>query len=188
MIDAGTKLECNDKPKKKKLKLGLPDYFSSMVKEENMKKASKDDQLHGEALIVKWISENLRPFQIVEDTGFIEYSTFLCRMRGQFAVPSRNKARNQLMKLANYVMGCVKLKLATEMECYSLTTDIWSSRVMQSFMALTLHYLTEDFEMKCFVLEVKPLVGRHTAQYIKTTLMESMSSFGLETQKMALLL
>jgi hypothetical protein len=74
------------------------------------------------------------------------------------------------------------------MEYFSLTTDIWSSRVMQSYLALTLHYLTDDFEMKTCVLEVKPLIGSHTAESIKSTLMASMDSFGLNTGKLSLLL
>jgi hypothetical protein len=171
----------------------LPEFFSTMIKDDDqnmLKKASKDDdQLHGEALLVKWISENLRPFEIVEDPGFVDLCDFLCRLRGQqFIVPSRNKTRNQMMSLAECVMKTVKCDLAKEMDCFSLTTNIWSSRVMQSFLALTLHYVTDDFEMKTRVLEVKPLLGSHTANFIKTTLMESMQPFGLEAAKLSMLL
>jgi hypothetical protein len=181
--------EKGEQKERKKMKTeALPDFFSSMNKEQNMKKASKDDQLHGEALIVKWISEDLRPFKIVEDSGFVDLCDFLCRIRGQFVVPSRVKTRNQMMKLAEFVMNDVKHGLTEKMDWYSLTTDIWSSRVMQSFLALTLHYLTEDFEMKLCVLEVKPLIGSHTAQFIRTTLMSSMHSFGLQQEKLAMLL
>ena len=144
----------------------LSTYFSNMVKEQDMKMASKDDQLHAEALIVKWVSKSLRPFKIVEDKGFVDICNFLSRLRGQFKVPSRTKTRDQMMGLSEYVMKLVKKNLVNEMNYYSLTTDIWSSRVMQSFMALTLHYLTENFELKAAVLEVKPLVGSHTGEFI----------------------
>jgi hypothetical protein len=153
-----------------------------------LRKALKDDQLHGEALIVKWISENLRPFKIVEDPGFVELCHFLCRIRAQFSIPSRNKTRNQMMQLAEFVMKTIKRDLGNDMQFFSLTTDIWSSREMQSFLALTLHYVTDEFEMKTYVLEVKPLLGSHTADFIKTILTESMHSFGLDAAKLAMLL
>jgi hypothetical protein len=53
-----------------------------------------------------------------------------------------------------------------EMDYFAMTTDIWSSRVMESYMAKTIHYLTEDFEMKTFTMEVTPLPSPHTAERI----------------------
>jgi hypothetical protein len=38
------------------------------------------------------------------------------------------------MRLAQFVMARVKQSLTTQMDYYSLTTDIWSSRVMKSWL------------------------------------------------------
>ena len=51
-----------------------------------------------------------------------------------------------------------------EMEFFSCTSDIWLSRTMESFLALTIHYLTDNFDMKKFVLKVDPIVGKHTVK------------------------
>ena len=51
---------------------------------------SKANQARGEALLVKWVAESLRPFQIVEDNGFRDLVKFLCQLNGQFLVPTRN--------------------------------------------------------------------------------------------------
>jgi hypothetical protein len=59
---------------------------------------------------------------------------------------------------------------------------------MKSFMALTLRYLTESFELKTAVLEVRPLTGSHTGEFIASCLTASMNHFGLEKAKLALLL
>lgn len=127
--------EENEPPKKKVKTLGIPDLFSIMIKDQELKKANKNDQLYGEAVILKWISGSLRPFIIVEDDRFVQLIDFLCRIRGQFVVPSRKKVRKQVMKVAEYVMQDVKKTLAIEMRFFNLTTDIWTSRVMQSFLA-----------------------------------------------------
>ena len=104
----------------------IPDFFSKMLKEQNMKNISKDEhQLHGEALLVQWVSQSLRLFKIVENNEFLSYSSFLCRLRGQFKVPSRNKTRNQMMQLSEFAMKGVTKDLRKDMDFYSLTTDTW---------------------------------------------------------------
>jgi len=143
------------KPSKKQKP--LDGHFSNIVKEQNLRLASRDDRLLGDALLVKWKSESLRPFRIVEDSGFQKFCVFFNQLRSRYELPSRTKHRKQMMKLAECVMNGVTETINMEMTYYSLAFDIWSCRVMQSFMAVTLHYLTEDFEVKYFVIEVTPM-------------------------------
>jgi hAT family C-terminal dimerisation region len=42
----------------------------------------------------------------------------------------------------------IKSQIHREIDYFSTTTDMWSSRRMTALMALTLHYLTEEFEMR----------------------------------------
>lgn len=65
---------------------------------------------------------------------------------------------------------------------FAMTTDIWSSRVMESYMAETLHYLTEDFEMRNLTFEVTPFRGSHTALTIRNFWEDTFSTFGLRTE------
>ena len=101
---------------------------------------------------MKWTSESLRPFRIVEDSGFQEFCMFLNQLRSRYELPSRSKHRKQMMKLAESVMNGVKESINSEMTYYSMTFDIWSSRIMQSFMAVILHYPTEKFQVNFFEL------------------------------------
>jgi hypothetical protein len=64
------------------------------------------------------------------------------------------------------VMKRVQEKMRNEMDYFAMTTDIWSSRVMERYMAETIHYLTEDFEMKIFTMEGTPFPSPHTAERI----------------------
>jgi len=59
--------DCAQPTKKQKT---LDGHFSNIVKEQNLRLASRDDRLLGDALLVKWTSESLRPFRVVEDSGF----------------------------------------------------------------------------------------------------------------------
>jgi hypothetical protein len=44
-----------------------------------------------------------------------------------------------------------------ELEFSDNTSDIWSSKTMMAFMALTIHFLSEDFDMHSFNLEVEQI-------------------------------
>jgi hypothetical protein len=60
--------------KEMKLKEGsVSDYFPT----QKLMKASMQDQLKGEALFVKWVAEDLRPFKIVEDRGILDFSNIM---------------------------------------------------------------------------------------------------------------
>ncbi len=144
------KADCIQPTKKQKT---LDGHFSNIVKEQKLRLVSRDDRLLGDALLVKWTSESLRPFMIVEDSGFQEFCMFLNQLRSRYEFPSRTKHRNQMMKLEECVMNGVKETINMEMTYYGLTFDIWSSRVMQSFMAVTLYYLTDESEVKFLLLK-----------------------------------
>ena len=59
---------------------------------------------------------------------------------------------------------------------------------MTSLMALTLHYLTEDFQMREFTLEASPVQGNHTADMIRESLISAFQKWGLNEGKLSLML
>ena len=70
-------------------------FFSKKIKAD-LQPVSPADQKVGEARLVKWIAESLRPFSIVEDEGFKEFTEFLCNVDDRFVIPSRYKLRKYL--------------------------------------------------------------------------------------------
>lgn len=85
-------------------------------------------------------------------------------------------------------MERVRATLREEMQFFALTSDIWTSLAMDSFMSLTIHYLTKDFKMKEFTLMVRQLSGRHTGDSIRATLSGALDEFNLDKDKMAMML
>jgi hypothetical protein len=144
----------------------IKDSFSS-VQNKELKPSSKADQKMGEARLVNWTAMSLRPFTIImKMKGFLKFVNWMNSLRTNFTAPSQNKHTNQLVKLSDMVMKRVQEKMRNEMDYFAMTTDIWSSRVMESYMAETIHYLTEDFEMKTFTMEGTPFPSPHTAERI----------------------
>ena len=161
-------------------------FFSKKIKAE-LPPVSPANQRLGEARLVKWVAESLRPFSIVEDKGFQEFVQFLCNVNGRFDLPSRYKLKKYLSKISFLTTTKMREMIKRDMKYFSTSTDIWSSRKMDSFMALTLQYVTEDFKMVNFTLEVSQLHGRHTGDFIKQELMKYFESWGLDAENLVMM-
>ena len=130
----------------------------------------------------------MQPFTIVEDTGFCDLVDFFYNLNKKFTVPSRNTIQTYLMRYGELVQTKMKEKIQNEIEFFSTTTDIWSPCTMESFMAVTLDALTDNFDVINMTLGVDPLLGKHTANFIQTNLNDSFNEFDLKTEKLTLML
>ena len=117
-----------------------------------------------EFLSVMWTATSLRPFKVVEDLFLQCMIDLAISVDGKLKLPSRNLNRGNIMKLAEWIKNEIKSQIHREMDYFSTTTDMWLSRRMTALMALTLYYLTEEFEMREFTLEASPVEGNHTAE------------------------
>ncbi|TYZ64863.1 hypothetical protein PybrP1_010584 [[Pythium] brassicae (nom. inval.)] len=102
--------------------------------------------------------------------------------------PSRFKGRERAIKFAAGTMRRVKDVIQREMKFYSLTSDIWLSITTDSFMSLTLHYMTADFRMREFTLMVKLLRGHHTGNAVLVALSSVLMDFGIEKERLVFVL
>jgi hypothetical protein len=150
------------------------------VSNKRMKLCGTSDQENLKNLLALWIAESFRPLSIVEDPGFCLLIHYINEMK--FAVgklPCRSTITNHIHHLA--AKGRVKLAqaISKEVKFFCVTTDIWTSRSLLSFMAVTLHYMNTNFELKSFNLEVAPFSGKYSGQRIADELEATFSSWGL---------
>ena len=113
-----------------------------------MKMATNVNQKQMELLSAMWTATSLRPFKAVEDNFLQQMIDFASSTDGKLKLPSRNLNRENIIKLAEWIQMEMKNQIHREMDFFSTTTDMWSSRKMTSLMALTLHYLTEVLQMR----------------------------------------
>ncbi len=146
----------------------LKDSFASSKKATaSMPKASKADQKKADALSLLWITSSLRSFNAINDYGLRMLFDFLNAATTAIEIPDRTKLSTMTVDLNTKVCETVKLRLAKEMKWYCITTDIWTSRNVESFMAITIHYLNSSFEMQNFVLELRQFGESHSADNIR---------------------
>nr|CAI5847647.1 unnamed protein product [Callosobruchus analis] len=120
------------------------------------------------ALLELFISD-YQSFRIVEDKGF---KKFVHALNPNYDLPNRKKISSTLIpaKYEECLNDCRKLLAGAKKIC--LTTDCWTSVNMDSFIAVTSHFINDEYELKSILLECSVLMGHHTSQNLATTFKE----------------
>ncbi|KAK3028423.1 hypothetical protein RJ639_039633 [Escallonia herrerae] len=90
------------------------------------------------------------PLSIVDHVGFRRYSSALQPL---FKVPTRNTIKNDIMKIYDHER-VQTMKLLEEVRSrIAITTDLWTSgNQKKGFMAVTSHFIDEDFVLQSRLL------------------------------------
>jgi len=174
--------------KKKRALIGIEKFARKKQRMEDLLPASQSNQAIADAMLTLWVCKSLRPFAIVEDEGLIDYIHYVVALQRRVKVPSRKSIRKNVMSLSKEVSDRMNKAIEKNIEFYALTSDIWSSRTMQSYMAVTMHAVTKDFDMIDYTLEVMPLTERHTGENIKDCFETIFSSRSLKKEKLVMML
>lgn len=106
------------------------------------------------------ICSDLQPISVVGNRGFTELVRYL---EPKFNMISRTYiSQNTIPKLYNTAKDKL-LELIKCAEVLSLTTDAWTSRSTQNYVTVTLHSITDKWQMQSFVLSTEEFSLAHTA-------------------------
>jgi len=152
-----------------------------------MKNASSGDQVHFRRLLGRWTARSLRPFSVTEDSGLQDVIDFASSVKGRLILSSRNTNHKYVMEESKLISQKVSKEIEKECLYFACTTDMWSSRHRKSFMALTHHFLTEDFTLRNFVLEIKEVFGSHTGEMILDHMQMSFKLWKLDPLLLAMM-
>ena len=62
---------------------------------------------------------------------------------------------------------------------FAVTCDGWTSRANHSYLSVTLYYINNKWELKCFLLETGEMVEQHTAINLANYLEEALARWNL---------
>lgn len=113
--------------------------------------------------LVRMIAKEYHPFSLVEDPEFVKYSSML---NPNYSLPSRKTLSNTLLP-QYYEMEKRRVKEDLRhhsVKAVSVTVDGWTSLKNESFLAMTVHFINEDFELKSYLLDCFKYSDRHTSE------------------------
>ena len=174
--DKVEELEAQDKSKNSSQK-SITNFAVSFPASAKVKKWPKSSAMWIENTkkLATWIITSSRPFDIVEDPGFIDFSNSI---RPEYDVPCRQTITSYIEK--EYEKKKDELKAELEpIEFAAVTTDGGSSSNAVSFQDVNVHFINKDWEMKSATLAVKENKGSHDADRYREITDEILEDFGV---------
>ena len=75
--------------------------------------------------------------------------------------------------------------LTTTQNKFAITTDVWTSCTNLSYLAVTLHWINENWSSSKILLDMVPLHERHTGSYIAEKIFETITYYGIGSRILA---
>lgn len=135
-------------------------------------------QIQVDNLLMKFITEGLMPFSLVEQPAFKEFVTGLQPNR---SVMCRATVVKKIGEKANLVKKNLKTAMS-EVQHIATTTDCWSAR-RRSYIGVTAHWIeTETLQRKSCVLACRRLKGKHTFDVLAAQLEDIHTEFEIRSK------
>ena len=132
--------------------------------------------------LVEMVARDMQPSTIVEDKGF---NKLVHLLDPRYQLPSRRSLMRKIPAKYDKVREEVKDEL-DHASAVCLTTDIWTSRISQSYMTVTCHFIDNSWHLKSYVLETVHLSVSHTAENIASELIRIANEWSISEKVVAL--
>ncbi|KAL3976330.1 CD59 antigen [Sarotherodon galilaeus] len=129
--------------------------------------------------ITVYLCKDMVPFLTVEKSGF---KNMVKTLDPRYEVPDRKRfSRTEMPKLFDQVREQVKKELRS-IKHYATTTDLWSSRTMEPYISLTVHFINGEWKLCSRCLQTSYFPEDHTGEQISQGLEEALESWGLKEE------
>ena len=128
--------------------------------------------------LTKFVARHNQAFHLGSKTAFVE---FMKTVEPKWPVISARSIRWQVEKESERI---IKMYSGLFMEVLdttniALTTDIWTASNQDSYLTITAHYITEDWQMRSHTLGTQSFNKKHNAKNIMKKLCRERRRFGM---------
>ena len=99
--------------------------------------------------VVDFIADDLIPLSVVESKRF---KSLLRILDSQYQVPSHKQLSTVLLKKKYDKLKSSVLDKLKKTDTINLTIDLWSNRQMRSYLGITGHYISDDWNLESVML------------------------------------
>lgn len=125
------------------------------------RKMTFDTQKKIDDALIQMITKDFQPFKIVEDEGFRH---FVHLLNPSYKIPNRHTlSKVHIPALYQKCLIETKEMIKSEAVCGCITTDCWTSRSNMGYIAITFHFIDNNFGMKSVLLGCHEFSENHTS-------------------------
>ena len=134
--------------------------------------------------VAYFLAKDMQPLQTVEKPGF---QKMIAKFNPRYKLPSRKHFSHQeIPRLYNQVKETVVNPKLSQIDFFSATTDLWTSRATHPYLSYTVHFIDSAWGLQSICLETVPLFEDHTGENIIESINDILSNWNLSTDKLVL--
>ncbi|CAI5660274.1 zinc finger BED domain-containing protein 1-like [Oreochromis niloticus] len=122
----------------------------------------------------------MMPINTVSREGF---TSLIHKVDQRHRIPSQNYFSHVAIPQMDKTCRKTVMFELSQAKNYASTTDLWSSRTTEPYMSFTVHFLTEDFELKTLCLETVYFPDSHTSENIAHVVRDVLASWDLREDR-----
>ena len=136
-------------------------------------------------MLLKIIIKDMQPFFIVEDQGFQD---FISAIDPSYKLPNRKMITRELL-VDSYRDTVQKITAVMEsVQSVCLTIDSWTSVTPENYLAVTAHFLNQDFQLESCLLDCSNFRERHAQENLKQELIRITKEWKIEDKVVPVLM
>ena len=122
----------------------------------------------------------MRLISTVDGAGFQQLVHY---MEPGYKLPSRPFLTNTCYKLYTSLKENLLEVLASPKVYVVITTDLWTSRAVESYLTITAHFINSDWKLESKVLQTKEMPERHTGENIAEVLCNAIKEWKVDERR-----
>ena len=127
--------------------------------------------------IAYFISKDLQPYSVVENEGF---QNLLSILEPRYVIPSRKYFTDGTAILKLYSEDKEEVNKTLNLaEGVAITCDGWSSRSTESYMTITAHHITNEWQLLAHVIQTRAMHESHTRANVAEVLKTATEEWGI---------
>ena len=123
------------------------------------------------------IAKDAVPLSTVDRPGF---RFMVSKLNPRYQLPSRRHfSDSEIPSLYSHVRDNVVAPMLKQAKFYAATTDMWTSGSNDSYITVTVHFISNNWDLQSFCLDTVPVFTDHTGQNIADAITNILDNWGL---------
>lgn len=150
------------------------------ISEYAPRKITIDTQKKIDDALIKMLTKDFQPFKIVEDEGF---RNFVHLLNPSYKIPNRHTlSKVHIPALYQKFLNETKEIVKSEAVSGCITTDCWTSRSNMGYIAITFHFIDDNFDLKSVLLGCHEFSENHTSLNLSNKINLTLKEWDLQNK------
>jgi len=136
-----------------------------------------EEQQKVQTALISFIVQDEQAFSVAESPSF---KALVAVLNPRASLPSKKTLIKEVEEQAKIARDKIKAELNGNQSNMCLTTDGWTSIALDSYQAITAHWISDDWRLRHLLLGFPLLTESHTGEHLTAVLVEVIQGFGIQ--------